>query len=64
MGGSVFPKEGKMVGSQTIEGSKYSLWSLVIWKLLSQNPSLWVNWVHKHLIREGSFWTAVDGKVS
>ena len=29
----------------------------LLWKILSSNYSLWVNWVKKHLIRKGSIWS-------
>jgi len=36
----------------------------LIWRILSARSSLWVDWVKKHLIRDGSFWAVKDNTTS
>lgn len=32
----------------------------LVWRILSGQNSLWVKWIHKYLIRKGSFWSVKE----
>ena len=57
------PKREGGLGLRSIEeANKVSMLKL-IWRILSAKGSLWVDWVQKNLIRDGSFW-AVNNNTS
>ncbi|XP_010451229.1 PREDICTED: uncharacterized protein LOC104733344 [Camelina sativa] len=50
------PKKEGGLGLRSIEEANKVCILKLIWRILSAKGSLWVNWVHRHLIRTGSFW--------
>ncbi|KAG7587392.1 Reverse transcriptase domain [Arabidopsis thaliana x Arabidopsis arenosa] len=50
------PKSEGGLGLRSIEEANKVCVLKLIWRILSAKNSLWVDWVKKHLIRDGSFW--------
>ena len=54
------PKDEGGLGLRSLaEANKVSCLKL-IWRILSSRSTLWVQWIHKYLIRKGSFWSVKD----
>ncbi|KAL9816499.1 hypothetical protein AtNW77_Chr4g0278291 [Arabidopsis thaliana] len=60
----VSPKSEGGLGLRSIEEAKKVCILKLIWRILSARISLWVDWVKKHLIRDGSFWAVKDNTAS
>ncbi|KAL9830793.1 hypothetical protein AtNW77_Chr3g0193361 [Arabidopsis thaliana] len=54
------PKSEGCLGMRSIEEANKVCVLKLIWRILSAKGSLWVDWVNKHLIRDGSFWAVKD----
>ncbi|XP_010430851.1 PREDICTED: uncharacterized protein LOC104715105 [Camelina sativa] len=58
------PKSEGGLGLRSLcEANNVSVLKL-IWRIISAKGSLWVNWIHRYLIRSGSFWSEKDNTVS
>ena len=54
------PKDEGGLGLRSLrEVNKVSCLKL-IWRILSTQSALWVQWIHRYLIRKGSFWSVKD----
>ncbi|GJW80939.1 reverse transcriptase domain, reverse transcriptase zinc-binding domain protein [Tanacetum coccineum] len=50
------PKDEGGLGVRRLDFFNKALMSFHIWKLLSRNDSLWVEWIHFHKIKNRNFW--------
>ena len=53
------PKKGGLRLRLLEEVNRVSCMKL-IWRILSSRSSMWVQWIHKYLIRKGSFWSVKE----
>ncbi|XP_013745620.1 uncharacterized protein LOC106448254 [Brassica napus] len=51
------PKEEGGLGLRNLEEANKVSCLKLIWPILSSKSSLWIQWIHKYLIRQGSFWS-------
>lgn len=54
------PKEEGGLGLRSLEEVNRVSCLKLIWRILSSRSSLWVKWIHKYLIRKGSFWSVKE----
>uniref|UniRef100_A0A0D3E306 Reverse transcriptase domain-containing protein n=1 Tax=Brassica oleracea var. oleracea TaxID=109376 RepID=A0A0D3E306_BRAOL len=54
------PKEEGGLGLRDLEEVNKVSCLKLIWRILSARSSLWVQWIHKYLIRKSSFWNVKE----
>ena len=54
------PKHEGGLGLRSIEEANKVCILKLIWRIMSSEGSLWVDWVKRYLIRRGSFWAVKD----
>lgn len=54
------PKEEGGLGLRSLEETNNVYCLKLIWRILSARSSLWVQWIHRYLIRKGSFWSVKE----
>lgn len=54
------PKEEGGLGLRSLEEANRVSCLKLIWCILSSRHSLWVKWIHRYLIRKGSFWSVKE----
>lgn len=56
-------QEGGLGLKSIVEVNKVCCYKL-IWRIVSRKNSLWVNWIHRELIRSASFWSVKENRTS
>lgn len=54
------PKEEGGLGLRDLEEVNKVSCLKLIWRILSARSSLWVQWIHRYLIRKSSFWNVKE----